>query len=627
MANPSITAWLRPLAGLFALTAIFALSACGGGSGAPNNPYAPKPTAPSALMVLPAAISVYPGVPASLTISGGTPPYQAFSSNSAVLPIAQSVASATITLAANPIASDADVAVAVTIKDSTAQTVAASVTVKASPLLGTISVLPSSPDCGSNLCTGESGSASVTARLPSGGPAVGMLVRFDVVYGAYALMSTNPATPLVQTLTVVTDSTGKATVRVQATASASTQPAQIRATAVDGGQQLIGNFTITNRIASSEIKVVPDTATIQSAYVNECSIGFRVDYFIYGGTPPYRVSPSFPTGVSIVGSPVATSGGFFEAVTTGICVDPLTFTIVDASGKQTTATLSNLAGTATLPGPTPAPDFSITPESLGSVSCTGRSFRFTLVGGTAPYNVTSSIPGTVLSPAVVNSSGGTTTVSGLLDTGGRAVITAVDSTSPQKKVSATIDCLAGASSAPPLVITPGSIDSRFCTGSTFQFAASGGTPPYAVVSSTASTGINPASIPVSGGVTQISGLTTGSGSTTLSFLDSGSPKQSVTATVSCTPSPPALQVTPSSVSNIACTGKSFQFVVTGGTPPYNVYSSSTLATLTPSIIAASGGTTVVGGLTTGLGSSAPVTIVFVDSNVPQFTTSATITCP
>ncbi len=56
---------------------------CGGGSGAPNNPFAPGPPVIGPLFVLPPAATVYAHTPATLTVSGGAPPYSAFSSNTA----------------------------------------------------------------------------------------------------------------------------------------------------------------------------------------------------------------------------------------------------------------------------------------------------------------------------------------------------------------------------------------------------------------------------------------------------------------------------------------------------------------------------------------------------------------
>src|SRR5512145_2994452 len=93
-------AWIRPLAALAALAGAFLLGGCGGGSGAPNNPYAPPPTVPSPLSVLPPSATVYPGTPTTLTISGGTLPYRAFSSNPAVLPVAANVSGSQVVLVA-----------------------------------------------------------------------------------------------------------------------------------------------------------------------------------------------------------------------------------------------------------------------------------------------------------------------------------------------------------------------------------------------------------------------------------------------------------------------------------------------------------------------------------------------
>jgi hypothetical protein len=71
--NRLFAGWLRSFTGLFAVAGVLGLSACGGGSGAPNNPFTPP------LTVFPGAAVTYSGVPTTLTISGGTGPYRAFS--------------------------------------------------------------------------------------------------------------------------------------------------------------------------------------------------------------------------------------------------------------------------------------------------------------------------------------------------------------------------------------------------------------------------------------------------------------------------------------------------------------------------------------------------------------------
>ena len=85
----------------------------------------------------------------------------------------------------------------------------------------------------------------------------------------------------------------------------------------------------------------------------------------------------------------------------------------------------------------------------------------------------------------------------------------------------------------------------------------------------------------------------------------------------------ALQVTPAGITSDSCTGQTFQLAITGGTPPYDVFSSLAGVTLNPTSILTSGGTTSVSGLATGVGS---ITIGIIDRNIPQFTTSATINC-
>jgi hypothetical protein len=228
-----------------------------------------------------------------------------------------------------------------------------------------------------------------------------------------------------------------------------TQPAQIRATDVLSGQQLIGNFTIVrNQNGDQFITVVPDTATITGSDVNTCSAGVVVDYRIYGGTPPYRVTPSFPGTIILLNSTVAASGGFFEVRTNGSCVNPLVFSILDAAGKQTTATLINTPGTAPAGGGGGGSGTLLVTPTLGSATdpCAGGSWTATISGGTPPYNITqvsptppplATFPSTLAGP-------GTVTFSGLTGPSGVVVYTfnVRDGFSPANNQSITVTCLA-----------------------------------------------------------------------------------------------------------------------------------------------------------------------------------------
>ena len=184
-------AWLRPIAGIFALVGMLGLTACGGGSGAPNNPYAPGPVTPAALAILPAALTAYAGTPATLTITGGFPPYSAFSSDTAVLPISLGASSNTIVLI--PASVGLATSVTVSVQDSAGTIATAAVTVQPAPLLNGLTITPNASTCGSNaVCSGQTATASVTVTGPAGGGIPNRQVRFDVQSGDFAIQTNNP---------------------------------------------------------------------------------------------------------------------------------------------------------------------------------------------------------------------------------------------------------------------------------------------------------------------------------------------------------------------------------------------------------------------------------------------------
>jgi hypothetical protein len=433
------TTRLRPVLTLLGLSGLLALGACGGGSGAPNNPYVTPPI-PPVLNVEPALLTAYSGVPVTVTITSGVAPFLVFTSNAAVLPMAQNVPGNTLVLLPNNVTVDTDVIL--TVQDSAGQTKTVGVTVKAAPIFNALTFAPSGSDCGSNLCSGQTGIATVFATGPGGVPLVARLIRFDLVFGPIGFLTSNPAAPLAQTLTVATDAAGKAVAGLQALVNATTQPAQIRATDVTSGQQQIADFTVVNNTVGTQspLVVVPATATITGALTTTCSTGFRIDYYIYGGTPPYTVSSTFPGSVILTHIPVQFSGDFFEAITNGTCVNPLVFTIVDSAGKQTTALLINQPGTTAPPAPPVPTAIVITPAATTNAACTGKTFTIILTGGTPPYNVTTSPSGPTVAPQLVPASGGSTSISGLLTGSGLTNILVVDSGTPQFTATGSITC-------------------------------------------------------------------------------------------------------------------------------------------------------------------------------------------
>jgi hypothetical protein len=453
--------WLRFISALLAFATLAVLGGCGGGSGAPNNPFKPPPTVPGPLSILPSTATVYSNTPAILTISGGVPPYFVVSSNTVILPVGASVTNGTIVLLpANVLA---DTAVLITAQDSAGTKATATVTVKPAPIFNTLTITPASAACGANtICSGQTATASVTVTGAGGVGIPNRQVKFEVVTGAFAIQSNDPANPLVSTLTVVSDQFGVARVIIQANANAVTQPALLRATELTTGNQQTAQFTIVQTInGSAVLSVVPATATITGPDKTTCSSGFRIDYYIYGGTPPYTVVSTFPNAVTLINPTVPAPGMPFSAITNGTCVDPLVFSIRDSIGLQTTATLSNVVGTTAPPTPPapPPPNVSITPSSYTATagsdggSCPGP-FTFVVQDGTPPYNVVvqppAGQPAVTASPAVVTTSPGTTSIPGTgtinaPTTSGNSFIYEIfvgDSSSPQTFANARITCKA-----------------------------------------------------------------------------------------------------------------------------------------------------------------------------------------
>jgi hypothetical protein len=438
--------WLRSILALLALAGFAMLGGCGGGSGAPNNPFAPVPPPPTPVVFLPPVATVFSNTPATLIVEGGVPPYFVVSSNSAILPVVQPATAGVVVLL--PVSVLADTPVILTAQDSIGQTGTAAITVKPAPIFNTLVVTPNSTDCGANaVCSGQTATASVTVTAPGGAGIPNRQVKFDVVTGAFSIQSNDPANPLVTTLTVVSDVNGVAQVILQATPGVPTQPALIRATDLTSGNQQTAQFTIVQTInGSAVLSVIPPSVTFTGKDTLSCPTGFRADFHIFGGKPPYQVavtSPVVPIEVILTNVPVTVQGGFFTAITTGNCDVPInTLVITDAQGLQVTATLTVQFGATAPPPPTPPPTLQVLPATVSDAACTGKTFTFIIVGGTPSYGVSSTSG--IVAPASVGASGGTFTVSGLTSppSGSSSVasVVVVDSGTPQQAKSATITC-------------------------------------------------------------------------------------------------------------------------------------------------------------------------------------------
>jgi hypothetical protein len=359
--------------------------------------------------VLPTTTTIFSGVPDTLTITSGSAPFLAFTSNSAVLPVSSTVTNS-VGLFANPVT--ADETVTITIQDATGQRVTIPVTVKPSTLFPASITITGSAACGSTgatLCAGAEGTATITLNTPTGAPAVGRSVRFDVVLGTFSLIAANSTTPA-QSVTVQTDQAGVAAVTIQVPPTALTQFATIRATDVASGSSVVAQFTI----ASTTLSVIPTgKTTFTGPDKQTCSSGATAAWYIFGGTPPYTVRASFPTAVTLVGSPVLQRGGSFSVVTNGTCFTGLTLVINDANGTALAnpPTVDNVVGTAE-----PVVPLAINPTAYppggGTTACnSGSTFQFLVSGGTGKYSAIVGPGSGATGAATVAVNGGTVLVS------------------------------------------------------------------------------------------------------------------------------------------------------------------------------------------------------------------------
>ena len=386
---------------------------------------------PSPLAVSPGEAVAYNGSPVTLYISGGTTPYTATSSNSAVINVPNSVGGTTLIFDASNVAEDT--LVNLNVRDSKNEVATATITVKPSVINNTLTVTPdpATPGAGCDpaVCSGLT--ALVTVQLKNMiTPLVNRSVRFDVVQGDYLFITNSSATTFANTLTATTDQNGYAHVRLKANVNAPTQYAILKVTDEVGGSVLQTTFTIAQYTDGAGIlSVVPDTHTITAYYEGTCSVGARVDYLIHGGTPPYTVT-STSTGVATVspGSVLTNGGGFTATTQNAFCPGTATFAIRDATGRLITATLENEAGSKEVSAPDPVALFAPAVVSVAQ----GAAISVTVGGGTAPYYVSSSN----LAIATVSVAGTRVTINGLAV--GTATVTVADTAGATKAITINV---------------------------------------------------------------------------------------------------------------------------------------------------------------------------------------------
>jgi hypothetical protein len=94
--------------------------------------------------------------------------------------------------------------------------------------------------------------------------------------------------------------------------------------------------------------VQPTTVTVTAAAAvnggpptGQCSAAYAGEFFVYGGTAPYRLNNTAPDAMVLDRTSVSDRGGSFQVSFTGVCLSPALIVIVDKLDNQVVLTLNN----------------------------------------------------------------------------------------------------------------------------------------------------------------------------------------------------------------------------------------------------------------------------------------------
>lgn len=388
------------------------LAGCGGSSS--STPAATTTT----LAAGPTTFSAFGNTLNIVTITGGTGPYTARSSDSATISVPATVTGASLPITPRNVL--ANTVVTLTISDRSGATSTVTVTVVpatiTTPLIAVASAAGSVCAAENNaaitaatLCAGETGSASVMLKDANGAVLANREVRFEVLTFGGTVAPKADSAAFARLATVTTDASGKATVALKADVEVGSEAAFLRATDVVSTHRIDSWFNVLKQTSGvSDLNLVPATGGFTAYYPNECPL-VRREYGISGGRAPFAVT--LPAANTLVlndgttaaapgaGITVARAGARFtvqSAEATTCATAGSLITITDALGATSTGTFSIVSGATTRPAATTAltlspPNISMAADVV-STYCTSSNTRYAITGGTGPYLVSTSIP-------------------------------------------------------------------------------------------------------------------------------------------------------------------------------------------------------------------------------------------
>ncbi len=173
--------------------------------------------------------------------------------------------------------------------------------------------------------------------------------------------------------------------RITANVGAATQVATIQTTDVTSGLSRRYNFNIVQQVSGVGILSTLPSSDITFTGAKGppggdgfCPVG-SVDYYIFGGTPPYNVVSPLPAVASVTPSNVGTNGGRFTAQVNGC--GKVAFIVTDATGRAIETSSLNAVqgakGDAVIT--TPPASLTVTPSGTLTIAC-GTSKSVTVSG-------------------------------------------------------------------------------------------------------------------------------------------------------------------------------------------------------------------------------------------------------
>ena len=369
----------------FALASAFLLSSCGGGGATPVI----VDTGP--LQISPADASWFGGTIYTITINGGTPPYQLSTSEPSLLPLPQSISGHSLqVLPNNPSVVDAGLppdalpirTTNIFARSAEGLTATAVIRIGQNFLtgygfhFGVTTCQTSSPCAG-----GET--AMIFDATTNGNILQDRVFRIERVRGPFQFVDPLNTNNQKDVINVVSDHEGKFTAVIRVAIGIPTQVGIIRITDTNSGANVLQTFNISGEPATGVLTVIPESVTLTGPNGTTCGFG-TFDVLVFDGAAPYTAVCPNPQ-IQVVNSPSNSQPGrfTFNVGASTQCLTGEQCVITDAFGARKTFTVTTVKGTSP-----PATPLTVSPSTL-SLVC-GQSGSVTVVGGNGNYAVNSS---------------------------------------------------------------------------------------------------------------------------------------------------------------------------------------------------------------------------------------------